>query len=99
MEDFKDVKIIDQVLCNDLGEKVGKIAIIFCIDTKKLKKAVAKYCGDVPCNLFVDITLTNPWTIVIISGINKLDYHPLGSDLDAVRIMRERNQKIKEILG
>ena len=44
MEDFKDVKIIDQVLCNDLGEKVGKIAIIFCIDTKKLKRVVAKYC-------------------------------------------------------
>lgn len=83
-------KIIEQVLHNDSGEKVGKIAIMFCMDLDELKKSVAKYVGDVPHNQFTDITFLNPWTRVIISGINKLDFH----SFEAIK----RNQKIDELL-
>jgi hypothetical protein len=96
--DLSGVKIFEQVLCNDLGVSVGKISVIFSMDVKKLDYAISEYCGDVPCNLFVDIKLINPWTRIVISGINELDYHTLGTDLDLVSRLRNRNVKINKIL-
>jgi len=91
-------KIVEQILHNDNGERVGKLAIIFSMDLKELENDIIKYVGDVKHNQFVDITLLNPWTRVIISGINQLDYHTLGVDMESVIRMRERNIKINQIL-
>lgn len=63
-------QIFEQVL----KDGVSKMAILYNLDTDQLKKDLAKYCGNVPCNLFIDITLTNPWTYLIISNINKLKF-------------------------
>ena len=95
---MEEVKIIEQDLHSDSGVKVGKVAIIFCLDLKKLQKAIIEYVGDTPHNQFVDITCQNPWYRLIISGIDKLDLHQIGTDLEIVNKMRERNIKLNQIL-
>lgn len=92
------VKIIEQELHNDDGVKVGKVAILFCLDLEKLNNAVVKYVGDERHNQFVDITCCDPWYRLIISGIDKLDYHSLGTDMELIQKLRDRNIKLNQIL-
>ncbi len=65
-------KIFEQILKKENDKVISKMAILFNLDTHQLEKDLNKYCGKVPCNLFVDITLTNPWTYLVISGITSL---------------------------
>jgi hypothetical protein len=83
------VKIIEQELHNDDGVKVGKVAILFCLDVEKLNNAVANYVGDERHNQFIDITCCNPWYRLIISGIDKIDYHSLGTDMELIHKVRD----------
>lgn len=99
VDDIKDVQILEQVLHNDEGIEVGKIAILVCMDLSRLNKAVARYVGDVKHNQFIESNLMNPWTRVIISGINKLDYHKLGTDPELIKKLRNRNIKLNDILN
>lgn len=67
-------EIFEQVLKEKDGVVISKIAILRNFDTDQLNEDLAKYCGNVPCNLFVDIQLNNPWVRVVISGIHELNY-------------------------
>lgn len=67
-------EIFEQVLKEKDGVVISKIAILRNFDTDQLNEDLAKYCGNVPCNLFVDIKLDNPWVRVVISGIRDLNY-------------------------
>ena len=67
------VEIFDQVLKRDKdGNVISKFAILMCLDRDTLNQAIAQYVGKVPHNQFVNITLCDPWTRVIISGITDL---------------------------
>lgn len=68
-------QIFEQVLKKDKDNNViSKIAILRNLDVDQLNKDLVKYCDNVPCNLFVDIKLNDPWTRLVISGINELKY-------------------------
>lgn len=77
------------------GENGTKFAIIrggFHTDnpTKIINEAVAKYVGDTPHNQFVDITLCDPWTRLIIRDITKLDFMTWEQ--------LKRNEKLNKLL-
>jgi hypothetical protein len=68
-------RIFEQVLKKDKkGNIISKFAIMQNLDPSQLNIYLAKYCSNVPCNFFVDIKLNDPWTRVIISGIDKLPF-------------------------
>lgn len=92
-----EVGIIEQDLHNDSGEKVGKVAILLCLDLKRLQEAIIEYVGDTPHNQFIDINC-QPWYRLIISGIDKLDLHKFGTNMEIVNKVRERNIKLNQIL-
>lgn len=89
-------KIHEEIIKDDDGNKIGKIAIIvggIHTDNPSLEmnKVVKKYVGDTPCCQFVEMTLCNPWTRIIISGINEFPFHTME--------VLKRDEKIKKILG
>lgn len=91
-------KIFEQNLTNKNGEKLGKIAIIMDglnseNPTDVVNNQVAKYVGKTPHNQFVDIKLNNPWTRLIISGIDKLPFE----NYDTYLKKKERLEKLKRI--
>lgn len=76
---MKDVEIYQNNLTDKKGLIKGKLAIlrgglleenpISYMDT-----AVSQYVGYQPHNQFIEIQMDNPWTRVIISGINELEF-------------------------
>jgi len=61
----------------------GQIAILGYVGSEdpvaKLDMAVSQYVGNIGHNQFIDINMDNPWTRVIISGINDMkqeDFDP-----------------------
>lgn len=91
-----NVKIFEQVLLKDKnGKTVSKLGILvggLYTDnpTETMNEAVKKYWGDAKANEFIDIKLNNPWTRVIISNINDLEFQ----DFDVFLNNKERNEKI-----
>lgn len=84
---MNDVEIFEQVLLEKDGKVISKFAVIvgggLSTDnpTEEINNAVVKYTNGVPHNQFVNIKLNNPWTRVVISGINQLkffDYNEKG---------------------
>ena len=55
----------------------GKIAVITYLGEEdpvaKLDQAVSTYVGTKGYNQFIDINMDNPWTRVVMSGINDMD--------------------------
>lgn len=85
-------QIFQQVLKKDKdGNVISKMAILINTDTEQLQKDIYKYIGEVPCNLFIDIKLNNPWTYLIISGIGNLKYLT-----EEQRIRKQKLEKIYE---
>ncbi len=77
------------------GEKKTKFAIIrggLHTDNPHIamNKAVSKYVGDTPHNQFVDITLCDPWTRIIIENCGNLEYFTFEQ--------LKRNETIEKIL-
>lgn len=96
---MNDIEIFEQVLLEKDGEVISKFAIIVgglgsSNPSEVINDAVLKYTNGVPHNQFVDIKLNNPWTRVIISGINQLklfDYNEEGL------LQMERWHKLMEL--
>ena len=84
------VEIFDQVLKRDKdGNVISKFAILRCLDTDTLNQSIAQYVDHTYHNHFINITLCDPWTRVIISGINELKYF----DDETI----ERRNKLKKL--
>lgn len=86
-----------QVFENKLGE-TGKVAILVGgLNSEKpfefMNEAVYKYCDGTPVVQFVNIELNNPWTRLIIKGLNDLPFENYGAFLKK----RERREKLKRI--
>ena len=95
---MNDVQIFQQVLKNNKGEIVGKVAILrgglhSDQPTKIMNEAVSKYVGDAKHNQFINIEMNDPWTRLIISGINKLDF----KDYNAYVKAKERKGKLDQL--
>jgi hypothetical protein len=76
---MEDIEIFEQLLKNDNKKIVGKIAIIrggLNTDnpTALLNAAVSEYVQNTGYNEFVEIFLDNPWTRVVMSGINEIKF-------------------------
>jgi len=69
------VKIQESEIDLTNGKK-GKIAILIYVGEEdpvvKLDQAVSAYVGHESYNQYVDIHMDNPWTRVIVSGINEM---------------------------
>jgi len=85
-------QIFEQVLKKEGDNIISKMAILFNLDTDQLTKDLNKYCGNVPCNLFVDIKLNNPWTYLVISRINELKFLT-----EEQRIRKEKLKKLNKL--
>lgn len=88
------VKIFDGYLGE--GEHSTKFAIIRVDPSvrdpnKTMDEAVARYVGDTPHNQFVDITLCDPWTRLIVRDIRKLRLLTMEQ--------HRRNNRIESIIG
>ena len=86
-----------EIFEQQLGEK-SKLVIIrggLYSDNpfQAMNEVVVKYCGDTPVCQFVDITLCDPWTRVIINGIGELPLQNFGTYLKK----RERKEKLVQI--
>ena len=87
-------QIFEQVLKRDKDDNIiSKIAILRNFDTEQLQEDIVKYWGDSKANMFVDKALTDPYTRVIISGINELKYY----NIKAHKLLRERVNKLDKI--
>lgn len=90
---MNDFKIFEQ----QLGEKSKFAVIVGGLNSntpfRAMNEKVVEYCDDIPVCQFVDITLTNPWTRVIIKGIGELPYQNFGIFLKK----RERKEKMQQI--
>jgi len=57
--------------------RTGQVAILIYAGeadpVAKLDWAVSEYVGNVGHNQFIDINMDNPWTRIIISGINEMN--------------------------
>jgi len=58
-----------------------------------MSEQTLKYVGDTPHNQFVDMTLTDPWTRVIINDMSDLPFE----NFDAFLKRRERKEKLDNI--
>ena len=88
-------QIIEQILKKDKDDNIiSKLAILRNLDTEQLNKDLDKYCGKTYRNVFVDKTLLDPWTRLVISGINDLKY----DNLETYKILSERRNKLNEII-
>lgn len=81
---MNDVEIFEQKLIGERGGKY-KFAILRCnikVDTPKstLNAAVFTYVEHVGYNEFVEVYNDNPWTRIIVSGINELQYIKIYSE-------------------
>ena len=90
---MSEFKIFEQ----QLGEK-SKLAIIrgglySNNPFQSMNEKVVNYCGDTPVCQFVDITLCDPWTRVIINGIGELPFQ----NFEAFLKKRERKEKLEQI--
>jgi hypothetical protein len=63
--------------------RLGQIAVLGYVGSgdpvANLDLAVSQYVGNVGHNQYIDINMDNPWTRVIISGINEMkpeDFNP-----------------------
>jgi len=88
------VKIFDGYLGE--GEHSTKFAIIRVDPSvrdpnRTMDEAVARYVGDTPHNQFVDITLCDPWTRLIVHDIRKLRLLTMEQ--------HRRNNRIESIIG
>lgn len=77
-QESKGAKIYEQLLYDKYGTVVGNLAVL-CGGLKEenptgfMNKIVSDYVGKRFHNQFVEMRLDNPWTRVIIEGIDKLD--------------------------
>jgi len=83
-----DVKIFEEYLNDDSGNEKGKVAILvggMNSDNPKefMDGAVSKYVGRTGHNQFVEIHLDNPWTRVLVRGINDIPFRPM-TDQDSI---------------
>lgn len=83
-----DVKLFDQHLKDDKGNIVGKVAILvggINSDNPKefMDNAVSEYVGREGHNQFVEIHLDNPWTRVLVKGINDIPLRQM-TDQDSI---------------
>ncbi len=90
---MKDVKIFVQQLKDETGNIVGKIVILVGgvkSDNPKeyMDSAINKYVGNEGHNQFVEIHLDNPWTRVLIKGINNIPFRPMTEN-DSINITNE----------
>jgi hypothetical protein len=96
---MKDARIFEQILLKDSdGKTISKFAILqgglnSDNPTQFINEITCKYWGDALANQFIDIKLNNPWTRVIISGIDKL----LLENFDSFLLKRDRLEKLKKI--
>jgi hypothetical protein len=85
---MNDVKLFDQHLKDDKGNIVGKVAILvggINSDNPKefMDNAVSEYVGREGHNQFVEIHLDNPWTRVLVKGINDIPLRQM-TDQDSI---------------
>jgi len=101
---MKDVELFEQ----QLGEKSKLAILVGGLSSHNPKNvidnATAKYVGNTPHNQFVDIKLDNPWTRVIISGINTLPFHDYDTymktkDKGYCQCKQCRKRKLERING
>lgn len=76
---MEGVKIFEQELEDNNGNKKGKIAIMYGgLDEENPKKimddVVLKYTNGKPHSQYVDIHLDNPWFRIVLSGVNDLNF-------------------------
>lgn len=90
---MSDFKIFEQ----QLGEKSKFAVIVGGLNSdnpfQEMNKTVVNYCGNTLACQFVEISLTNPWTRVIINGMDTLPFQNFESFLRK----RERKEKLKQI--
>lgn len=92
-KEMKDVKIVEQLLKDKQGNITGKVAILLGglnSDNPKehMDSAVSKYVEHEPHNQFVEIHLDNPWTRVVIRGINNIEFRDM-TDKDSLKSNNE----------
>ena len=85
---MNDVKIFEEYLKDDNDNEKGKVAILVGgINSDNPKEfmdgAVSKYVGRDGHNQFVEIHLDNPWTRVLVRGINDIPFRPM-TDKDSI---------------
>ena len=83
-----DVKLFEEYLRDNNGNNKGKVAILvggMNSDNPKefMDGAVSKYVGRAGHNQFVEIHLDNPWTRVLVRGINDIPFRPM-TDQDSI---------------
>lgn len=89
------VKIFEQVLKKDNdGNIISKIAILQCDDMNindidNLHNSLIEYVDESSPTLFIEHTLSDPYTRVIISGIDKLNFKN--------KIQIDRKKKLNKI--
>lgn len=82
---MKDVKIYDQPLTDKENNVKGKLTILvggLNSDNPKefMDNVVSNYVGRTGHNQFVEIHLDNPWTRVLVRGINDLPFREMTNE-------------------
>jgi len=95
---YANVQIFEQDLLVKNGVVIAKLAILrggLYSDnpTEIMNNVVKKYVGNTPICQFVNIKLNDPWTRVIIYGINELKYY----DFDNYKLLMTRIAKLDKI--